>query len=58
MTIEIWDEKPTLIEAAITLGLPLLSAEDANCRIVELTIENMRLKAELDKVELMKRYGG
>lgn len=47
----------TLIEVIVTAGLPLLSADEANRRVVELTMENIRLRAEVEKVELMKRYG-
>jgi len=46
--------EPTLIEVIVTLGLPLLSADEANKRVVELTCENMRLQAALDasKIEI------
>ena len=54
--VALWDESPTLIEAAVTAGLPLLSADEANRRVIELTIENIRLKAEVEKVELERKY--
>jgi len=59
--VTLWDEKeivrPALLEATIVSGLPLLSADEANRRVVELTMENIRLQAKVDEVELMKRYG-
>lgn len=46
--------KPTLIEQIVRLGLPLLSADEANREIIRLTIEIMRLQAELDAYKLVR----
>jgi uncharacterized small protein (DUF1192 family) len=40
--------RPTLIEQIVRLGLPLLSADEANERIIALEVEVMRLQAKLD----------
>jgi len=54
--VTLWDDPPTLIEAAVIAGLPLLSFNEANRRVVELTLENIRLQAEVEKVELERKY--
>jgi hypothetical protein len=41
-------EPRTILEAAVTAGQPLLSADEANYRVIELTLETIRLKAKLD----------
>lgn len=41
-------EPDSFIEWAIRKSLPLLTAEEANERIVELTLDLMRLQAALD----------
>ena len=43
---------PTLIEALLTKSLPFLDAEAANQEIVRLTIDNLRLQAKLDAIDL------
>jgi hypothetical protein len=40
--------KPTLIEQIVRLGLPLLTADEANERIIALEILIMQLQAKLD----------
>jgi hypothetical protein len=36
------------LERLIALGLPILPADEANKEVLRLTVENMRLQAELD----------
>jgi hypothetical protein len=45
------DEPLTLLEAAVQAGQPLLSWEDANKKVVELTCEVIRLTAEVDRLK-------
>jgi hypothetical protein len=40
--------RPTLIEQIVRLGLPLLTADEANERIIALEILVMQLQAKLD----------
>jgi hypothetical protein len=44
----------TLIETIVTRGLPLLSADEANKKVIELILENMRLRAQIDAVKMVK----
>ena len=46
----------TLIETLIRLKLAYLPAEEANEEIIRLTVENMRLQAELDAVKLLRQW--
>lgn len=39
---------PTLIEKIITRVLPYLDAEAANHEVIRLTVENLRLRAQID----------
>jgi hypothetical protein len=42
----------TLLEVAVRAGQPLLSADEANQKVIELTLENIRLQAELEQIKL------
>lgn len=46
----------TLIETLIRLKLPYLDSEAANEEIIRLTMENMKLQAELDAVALLRQW--
>ena len=54
LKIIFWDEYPTrnFIENAVTQGLPLLPADDANQEVIRLTLDNMALQAKLDAVKM------
>jgi hypothetical protein len=43
---------PTLIEAVITRGLPLRTADEADREIVRLTVALMKLQAQLDAMKI------
>jgi hypothetical protein len=42
----------TLLEEAVRAGLPLMTMEEANERIVELVCQTIRLQTELDTMSL------
>ena len=41
---------PTLLEHLVRLGAPLLPADDANEEIIRLTVENIKLQAQIDEM--------
>lgn len=40
--------RPSFIEMAVTQWLPLLDCEAANKEIIHLTVENLKLQAQID----------
>ena len=44
------DPAPTLLETLIRLGTPYLPAVPANEEIIRLTVENIRLQAQIDEM--------
>ena len=61
MPVNIWDERisepeprQSFISWAVRKSLPLLDAEAANEKIVDLTVELMAKQAELDALRMMR----
>lgn len=49
--------EPTLIEVIVALGMPFMDAEAANREVVRLTVENMRLRAQIDAAGIREKMG-